>query len=389
MDSIKDLFKNSKLWTALAVVIMFFTVLKGIRLPNMWSFSHYLFNYDYGFVKRGFIGEIISSIGIPFLQTYEFFCVFSFAILFANLALLFLIIKDLINDKNLIAIGISLIFASSLAIVFLSHSVGYFDEIGLLLTLIIIRVKKYNLKLIFASISLFLMVLIHEAQIVIFFPVIFMSLLLNLESSRNKIQLVGLFAISVLTMGILLYVNSAVLSQEFSNAMNLKMQNMTPQDIRDDAFWVLHRNAEDNLKLMSEHWHRSRRVMLFLSMMSVTSIFWGFFNYQTYQRIKIAKKNRLIILLSILAGLSPLVLNIFGWDWNRWTTLTITTSFLIYYLVTKKYPQKENVNISNKMIFVVIFLFFLSSISGIKLFDRFEIQLFPFIEHIEFFFDLL
>ena len=55
------------------LAIFFLSILRGIRFPNIWSYSHFLFNYDFGFTKRGLIGEIISQVNNPYLISYEFF----------------------------------------------------------------------------------------------------------------------------------------------------------------------------------------------------------------------------------------------------------------------------------------------------------------------------
>lgn len=145
--------KNSsfdiKPWYFVIFAILFLSILRGIRVPNIWSYSHFLFNYDLGFIKRGLIGEIISQFNNPYLLSYEFFFIFSIAILFIVIVLISLLLKDLINSHNPIFIGCSVVFSSSLAVVFLSHSVGYFDHIGLLVALITLKINGFYKKIFF------------------------------------------------------------------------------------------------------------------------------------------------------------------------------------------------------------------------------------------------
>src|SRR5204862_8334060 len=37
-------------------------ILKGIRMPNRWAATHYLFNYQTGFMKRALWGEVLSRV---------------------------------------------------------------------------------------------------------------------------------------------------------------------------------------------------------------------------------------------------------------------------------------------------------------------------------------
>jgi hypothetical protein len=55
------------------MVVLLFSILRGIRFPNIWSYSHFLFNYDFGFTKRSLVGALIGLLGHPYLITYDFF----------------------------------------------------------------------------------------------------------------------------------------------------------------------------------------------------------------------------------------------------------------------------------------------------------------------------
>ena len=125
---------NPRIWYASILAILFLNILRGIRFPNMWSYTHFLFNYKFGFTRRGLIGEAVSRLDNPYLISYDFFVLFSLIIFCINMLLISVIIREFVYSQNLLLIGCSIIFSSSLGIVFLSHSVGYFDHIGLLAT---------------------------------------------------------------------------------------------------------------------------------------------------------------------------------------------------------------------------------------------------------------
>ena len=52
------------------IIILVMTILRGLRFPNIWSYSHMFFDYEFGFMRRGLIGAILSLIDKPMLYTY-------------------------------------------------------------------------------------------------------------------------------------------------------------------------------------------------------------------------------------------------------------------------------------------------------------------------------
>ena len=173
---------TNRFWLAMLVVLLTNGALKGARLPNIWSYTHFLFNYQHGFVKRGAIGALLDAINIASLGAYEFFVAFSFAFLCANIALLDALCWQLIKTQHLPWIGCALLFASGLAIVYLSHTVGYFDHIGLFVTLLALITRGFYKKLLLIAAAFPFAIIIHEATLIIFFPVAVMSLLLELPT---------------------------------------------------------------------------------------------------------------------------------------------------------------------------------------------------------------
>ena len=180
---------SSRAVSIVVVVIGLFSVLRGLRFPNIWSYTHYLFNYDYGLVKRGLIGAIVSGTGIDALTSYRFFYVLSFAILLLCLVFLFRLALATIKSGGTTSAVVPLVFFSSMSVVYLSHTAGYFDQIGLLLTLLVLSVRSFSLRFLLGIAGTLFCLFVHEAFLVLFFPVIFLSLLrdcLPIRWSRNN-----------------------------------------------------------------------------------------------------------------------------------------------------------------------------------------------------------
>ncbi|MDR3609696.1 MAG: hypothetical protein P4L27_03970 [Ignavibacteriaceae bacterium] len=376
-----------KYWLIAVYLILFFSILRGIRFPNIWSYTHFLFNYDYGFIKRGLIGEIVSCFNNPFLISYEFFFICSLVILFANIFLLSLLIRTLIKSQNPVFIGCSVVFASSLALVFLSHTVGYFDQIGLLITLIILKINGYYKKLIYSFLLVPFALLIHEAIFIMFFPVIFMSLLLNMgtEEQNKKKLLLGTLSAGLIILVFIISNQTLVQSDAYNMYSQLQSKIMHP--LRQDAFFVLVDNLKFNLFTMKTFWAQDQRFFQLSMSILVTAPAFLIFIYFTSSILKKAKADYYLIILAILGSISPLLMHFVGWDMSRWNTLTVTTSFLMLYIVSST-NKNQIFEASVYRYSVLLFIIFLNGISSITLFDGYYVKQFPFVEHQNYILDL-
>ena len=302
---------SNKFWYLVALVTMAISILRGIRFPNMWSYSHFLFNYDFGFVKRSLLGAIISQFDSAYLRSYEFFLVLSMIIFVVNVLLLYKFVRDLIDSTNPVLIGATVIFSSSLAVVVLSHFVGYSDQIGLLITLVSLRINGFYRKLLFLIISMPFALLIHEAIMIIFFPIMFMSLILSIDRKEPGKQLFSVVIFSAFTLILVFIMSKAGLDEGSANQLYNDLQSKVEYSLRDDAFYVLFRDSEDNLALMEDFWDQNRNIKALLSSLLVTAPAFIFINYLMTKILIESRCKYYLISLSVLASLSPLVLHFF------------------------------------------------------------------------------
>jgi len=380
---------ENRFWKFLIFGLFLYSILRGIRFPNMWSYSHFLFNYDFGFIKRGLIGEIIKQLNSPYLASYDSFLVFSFAIFCANIVLLFYFMNDSVNSQNPILICCSLIFASSLGVVFLSHTVGYSDQIGLLITLLTLKLSGFYKKSLFLFLAMPFALLIHEAIFITFFPVIFMALLLSIESEGQTKKILLLGAFSAILLIFVVFLSNHTLDETQAHEMYTGLQAERAYPLREDAFNTLHRTSKDNFQVIESKWSTKKTTFLELAnSLLVTAPSFIVFIYFTNVILKEAKVKYYIRLLSILASLSPLLLHFWGWDLHRWNTLTVTTSFIIQYITNIKY--KNQLAITSDYIYALLaVVLFLNIGSTIPLLDGYIVKQYPFIEHQNYIIDLI
>lgn len=380
---------NIKLWQSVILIILILSILRGIRFPNMWSYTHFLFNYEFGFVKRGLIGELIRQTGIPYLRSYEAFNLFSLFVLAINIVLLSLALKKLVEKTNAMFVGFALVFVSSLAVGFISHLVGYFDQVGLLIVLITLRMERFYHKVLFLVPAMTFVLLAHEAVFVIVSPILFMSLLLSIEPNSGVKKGVTLGVIAALSFLLLLFVSFSTLERSEVHEMHKTLQAQNEHPLRSGAFAVLHRKPEDNREIMQKIWSDMSRLGALANSLLVTIPVFSLFICFTVVYLKSAQKSLAIQALAVLASLSPLVLHGFGWDMNRWNTLTIVTSFFMLYMACSLRPTAVAMNRRSYFYPLFALLVFLNGASSVRLFDGYYVKSLPFIEHQDYVTDLI
>ncbi len=381
----KNLF-TPKTWKFLALALLLLAVLRGIRYPNTWSYTHYLFNYDLGFVKRGLMGEVMSQLGSPYLLTYEFFVIFSLLLLAANMILLGVLIHDMATRRNPVLIGGALLFASSLAVVFLAHTIGYLEHIGLLVTLIALRIRDFPKKLIFLCLTFPIALLVHEGVLILLFPINFMALLSHGPGEVRAKKVAWLGAFSLLMVALVFTISEYTLEEAEAEQMYVTLQADLDFPLRRDAFNVLHRDAQENFQRTLQRWSAERLLELRQSVLvtAPTILLLVYLLVLTMQHAAVPLYLRV---LAVLAALSPLVMYGWGWDMHRWNTFAITTSFLMLYVVGtgNKLPSK----LPAAIYLLLVFLILLNCMSTITLFDGYYVKQFPFMEHQNYILNLL
>ena len=376
-------------WFAGVLVLFGLSVLRGARFPNLWSYSHYLFNYEYGFIKRSLLGEIVRQSGVEWLSSYEFFFYFSVVILLANLVLLASLLWDMVRSEKMLVRGCALVFASSMAVVYLVHTIGYFDNIGLLVVLVSLRIRGFYKKMIFLSMAMPACILVHEAILVMFFPVVFMSLVLSMSVENVKKQIVFLGVLSCVVVGLTFIAGSARLDVEKNEQLYEGLETKADAALRHDAFSVLSRGFADNQKIMERLWSQKVRYKEIVSSLCATAPVFVLLMWVCGKLLSEQKINGFLVLLAMLACVSPLTLHFIGWDMHRWNCLAITTSFLMLYVSLSSTKAGREVENSGGILPLIVVMVFLNGIFTIELMDKYQIENFPFRSHRSYLIDVL
>ncbi|WBV56880.1 hypothetical protein PFY10_00305 [Chryseobacterium daecheongense] len=329
-----------------------FSVLKTIRFPNQWSVAHWMLDYRFGFIKRGFAGGFLGL----FVEKNEqnIFVLSVFIILLLYGLLLFMASKETIRNKgDVYTLVFYLTFFLSQYIIFTAHLIGYLDHIIFLLTILVIwllRKKKILLASLVASIS----ILIHEVSFFLMLPICCFALMVDGVSGEgisfkdtlnsHLIKRISFFLILPLavTFGVSAYQEMSGSNYHkmiFNYLDHLEFINAKVADSVASAYTV---KFTDYIQDESPHFFQ--RVFV-----SKCSIFFGipilFMMYVVYRKFE--KANKYLLLLFAIVILIPLGLHAIAYDTYRIWSFPFMILFLGYWILNSGY--NVTVDVSEKL----------------------------------------
>lgn len=192
-----------------------FLVLSLEKVEIDWKWAHMFFNYEYGFLKRGLLGQLFKWLHIP--TTYDNFLVFSSIMMVLVVWFYFQATKNM--PVHFFLIFALLFLTSPLFLKNLVYDWGRFDQLAIVY--LFVAVVLLTEKTLDRCASLFILLspvllFIHEATILWFFPILF--ILVYLEKPRWLLYLLPACTISFLL--ILNYGNLKVFPSEYYELLN-------------------------------------------------------------------------------------------------------------------------------------------------------------------------
>ncbi len=383
--------RHRRLLALLLAVTLFYAFLRGIGFPNLYAATHLLLDYEHGFIKRGLPGAILQTLGLPILLRYSFFFWTSLGLLLLNFALLFQMALRLACSGRPASLASASLYVSSMSIVFLSHTIGYFDHAGLLVTLLVLRVHAPRRQLWIAGVGFSLLLLMHEGQIVIFYPVVFLIILVKHLDDANSRRLTLLLGATLMLMTGLYWVASMPLSAEGAKAMMAKAA-VTGYPPREDLFYVHSLSVEDTKELVHRFWSTPGEIEHLQQSWLFTLPLALFFLFLSTRCMLRCRDPKWRMGLMIAAGLSPQVLHFVSYDLDRWNSLTIATSFLLLCTLREREGQRlETAPVAPRRIHLALITIAVVANERLKypLFDGKNAQSSPFKSHQRYIRDVL
>ena len=311
---------------------------------NPWAFTELLINYEGGFVRRGFIGNLIYQIdsdGILFDTLYD--------IVFINFFIFVLLVVINLEKSNLTSLQKLLfhisIFAPFNITLFINYTAR--KEIFIinfyLLALLIFRTKNKKIFLFSCFFFSILSILIHEGiTFFIYFPFL-VYLMKKKNVSKQYINAVNYMMISIFTVIILNKGNNQIVDQIWSSLSSediALINNLNPNAITAIGWGVI-----DTLK--------TTYVLVFSGSLIYWIVFFAMLIYtisivfydniaETYASLKntLVSNKQFILIIPLF---------IVGYDWGRWI---FTIFYLLFFTLLLDY--KKNVN-SLKLTYNLIF----------------------------------
>lgn len=372
-------------WRFSTALLCVFAVLKGLRAPGDWALTQAQLDYSHGFIKRGLQGALLTVLHIhryhP-LSTY----------FFLQLAVLFFVLTALGKQANVEArfgtLAPVAIFASSYAVTFLTHVVGYTDIplatiLGVLLLVRNAR-RRFWLSLVLVPVAL----LIHESFLLMFLPVLLFSFILDAllaapERRRSILAYAGVVGIVALAVTLAAAAHPR-LSQTEIDQFDDQVQARVDFDIRDDVFNVLSRPLSGSLKeawdgLSYPTWYEADLVTL-VNLLP-PALLLGYFMRRMLRATltgEHAALRRSIWIMLLVAMLMPLVMYNLGVDGGRWNTTCTLIAFLELLILCRALPA-GTVTLSNAARNAIVLVLAINMISGMGLFDQVRVTMFPFV----------
>ena len=362
---------------AIVPASILYGILSGFRLPSRWATTNLIFDYHFGFTKRGLFGELLAFLKTP-PYTYPFLAAIAYGIFLVSLGLLVYYFRK----GRAVSIRALLLFAgffTSVGFVFLVHEVGYLDHIGLLLALICVLLGPGYAGVCVRLALCALGILVHEAFMLLFLPAVLADLWLVARplGARESMLRVLIVAVPCILLALHMGRYKAEVAQSVQIAYyNAKLSDST---IREDAIDPLHLSLSDNLQVMADFYQSPKYLRIFVSTVVVAAplvIFYLWIVSSILTEAGVAFLPRLIL---VAVGVSPLALNIFAWDEVRFISLTQVTSFLLVLSVTRRMGWRAiDASRFRELGVLAVALIALNLGSEVTLFDGYVMQKFPF-----------
>jgi hypothetical protein len=335
----------------LIIIALVFTasLLKGLRMPNLWSTTHMTFNYSEGFVRRGLVGQVLRLFLGGRVYRYNTLALVAVIMLVAVAVVMCRFVRRVLDtdggDVGLLATVAA--FAASPGVVFFAHEIGYFDYLGVLAVMgfmLAARRGRRRYALFYAAVPItIVLALIHESMILMFAPPMLFAMMCHIAtqaraaalSLRTRVALVAHAAGATLVA----FAASSIVgsvgtrSPVLVHRLQASVQRGANFPLRGDAYEALYRPVRDNLlHLMPHHWSFPMN-QLYLKMGFVaagpTMLFLIYYGARLIARLDLGRAARAVMTAGlVVATLAPLLLNFLGWDSARWNAIAIFDGFL-------------------------------------------------------------
>jgi hypothetical protein len=318
------------------------TLARSFELPNEFAKIHWLIDYRVGFIKRGFIGSVITILsrfgGIA--KSENLINVVSFASIAIFYTLAFLVIWRVLKKTNYDSYSycIAYILLSSPFVVTSGHFFGYFDTIIIIISFVCVWLIIHR-KILLCSLLAMVALLIHENYLVIGFPLMIFAIYTT-QSTADLPSKKEIFypIIAVMATFLILFIAENLFTDKDQLRINLELQFNNAGFIDRDwsrvtAIWIT-TSMSDYLR--NEVYGFYGRIFNFpITLMILPSVL--AILLFTYEKFKPAPRSN-VMLYALCTTVAPLLLHFIAWDTQRISAYTIVTAFGCLWICAETLP---------------------------------------------------
>ena len=402
-------------FTVAAITLFTLSILKGLRLPNLWAVTQLTYNYSRGFVRRGLVGELIRLAGGGSPYRYNLLAAVCFVFFAgASVAVAVLLKRTARKSGDSLEYRLSvLVFASSPGVVFLVHIIGYLDFILLAGTAAFLTVvlsgppKRRYACFYLAAATAVLLTLVHESFLVLLFPAMVFGLICRMVrwtddhpfSIREQIGFVVHLSLTIFICMLSTWFTSkwGTLNPEDINALIASISKSSTFPIPTSPFVALSRQPDNNLFSLMPPVLATPRYQSLLKI-GLLMILPGF-AVLLYQGITLSLRIHTsafrrwgLMTAFIGASLAPILMNLVGWDAPRWYAFAVVSSFFCISSMQMAFSSDEKearirpltANRLELLVILATIAIPLGVLGDNRLFDGAMTQLYPFEKLFEF-----
>lgn len=301
-----------------------------------WSFTHWAFTYDYGLVKRGLAGEVLSWVVEPYalFSTVEWIALFN-AIAVA-VGLMFFVWRPFFRHGNAGLLAFAILATTHFATLqHFFYDVGRFDHLGLMLALVCIACIEWSHGT--AALVVILLcgttgVLIHEAFAVAHAPLVLAYWLYSIPPTGDVrwTRVLPVAAVALL-LGILVVLISNTGPSIEQKALVTELTAKHGSWIQQKSVSVLFGGVATEGPRSIQIFFTARRLVQHLVLAAFlipTAVLFAKAIRTRETTTRSARGDASKAGMLVLAALSPLGLYIIGIDFARWWALAITNVLL-------------------------------------------------------------
>jgi hypothetical protein len=321
-------YTRAAMWRPRLLLFLYaLTVLKGLRMPSRWSVTHYLFNYDFGFIKRGLAGDVLWRVFGTWTGDYFFLAGVALLLFFGVALLAWRLVRRLPESED--RLPVAALMVTSPAIAILAHLAGYFEQIGYLLVLLTLLVSRRWVLTLTAMIAIAVVLpFVHEASI--FWLGALTALVVVLGPGAAEVparrRLAAAALLGVVWLGATTFVlQTARITPEQAHALKNNRTEFFSIRPRQDAFDTLAVPFAHAWRDMLHRWSDTgTRIDMTMSLLTFgpAAVLLAVIAARRARQIVEPATRTLATALVWMSTLSPLVLHFIAWDRHRWNALT-------------------------------------------------------------------